>query len=80
MGKNKSRKSAMTKEQFKNRLDEYKMNYSKFSNLIGYHHQTVKQWGDGDIPYFVEVVFEYLDMIQTAQKRIDERSMSGDDD
>ena len=74
MGKSKSRKSSMTKKQFIKKLDEYTMSYSEFSKLIGYHYQTVKQWKDGDIPYFVEIVFEYLDMIYAAQKNIEGRT------
>ncbi len=63
MGKNKSRKSEMTKKEFLEKLKRYNMSNAEFANLIGYHPQTVKQWGDGDIPYFVEVVFDYLDMV-----------------
>lgn len=73
MGFNKSKKSNLTKEEFNKKLKKYKITKTEFAHLIGYHPQSVKQWGDGDIPYFIEIIFDYFDILNNAFERIEER-------
>ena len=68
----------MTKKEFLEKLKRYNMSNAEFANLIGYHPQTVKQWGDGDIPYFIEVIFNCLEFVQNIQNDIKKRTKNHD--
>lgn len=51
----------MNKAQLNQRLEDLKLTQKEFASIIGYSHQSVKQWKDGTIPKWVGLVLNYLD-------------------
>ena len=43
-----------------------------FADMIGYSHQTVKQWEDGKIPKWVKIILDYFDQLQKDKKLAEE--------
>lgn len=59
----------MKKEEFKKRLDGICMSQKEFSDVIGYSYQAIKQWKDGKIPKWAEIVMDHLEDIQNCKLR-----------
>lgn len=54
----------MTRNIFKNRLDDLGLTQKEFAEVVGYSYQTIKQWKDNTIPQWVPMVLDYLAMIK----------------
>ncbi len=54
----------MTRNIFKNRLDDLGLTQKEFAEIVGYSYQTIKQWKDNTIPQWVPMVLDYLVIIK----------------
>ncbi len=54
----------MTRNIFKNRLDDLGLTQKEFAEIVGYSYQTIKQWKDNTIPPWVPMVLDYLVIIK----------------
>ena len=60
----------MTKTKFKEKLEQLKMSQKSFADFAGCSYQTVKQWREDNVPNWVPIVVEYLEVLHSAKKII----------
>jgi len=60
----------MTKTELKEKLKQLKMSQKDFAQFAGCSYQSVKQWKENNVPNWVTIVIEYIEVFQAAKKII----------
>ena len=54
----------MDRKELTRRLEKIGLNQKEFAELVGYSHQTIKQWKDEKIPKWVPILLDYFENIR----------------
>ena len=60
----------MTKTELKEKLKQLRMSQKDFAEYAGCSYQSVKQWKEHNVPYWVTIVIEHIEVFQAARNII----------
>lgn len=64
----------MTKKELKEKLKQLELSQKEFSQFAGCSYQTVKEWKEDNVPNWVTIVIEHIEVLQSAKKIICKKS------
>jgi len=59
----------MKKKDFNERINNLNLNQKDFAEMIGYSHQSIKQWKDNKIPKWVSIVLEHFEELNVKKEK-----------